>query len=198
VKRWLWPLLLVSLGLNIGLGFRLATAPEGGTRVPDRSGRHVRHPDGLSGAMADSAAWSERVERRLARLLDRLDLDEDARREFASAHRRNAARVWSLGRELHLARLELRAVAREPGDPRRVRAAVRRLTTAQTAFDSVIAETLLSELDALPADRQARYLELLPWQRWGPSGKGDGPRHEMRHGGAGRSSDRRREPPPGE
>jgi len=191
VKRWLWPLFLVSLGLNLGFGLRLAAQADRGDSGNEPPWQEGRHGSGLADAMADSGTWNDRIEHRLTRLLDRLDLDEGTRRDFARVHRRNAAQVWAVGRDLHTARLDLRDAVLERREPQVVRSAVHRLTGAQSAFDSVVTETLLSELDALPADRQARYLGLLPWQRWGPPGRG-GPAHrEMRRDGTGRSAERR-------
>jgi hypothetical protein len=135
--------------------------------------------------VADSARWNDRVERRLRHLQRRLELSPAEAEAFAHAHRASAAAVRGLGQRLHEARFALRRVmVEERGDPERIRAAVRRMTAAQARFDSSVAEALLRELGALPEAQRIRYLETLPWQRWGA---GDPARHEQGgHRGRGR------------
>jgi hypothetical protein len=76
-------------------------------------------------------------------------------------------------------------VATAPVDPERIRRIVAELAASQASFDSVVAEALLSELDALPPDRQRRYLDMLAWQRWNGRGPHEG---GGRHGRPGERS----------
>jgi hypothetical protein len=184
VKRWLIVLLLVSLGLNAGLIYRAATRPSaydaGGEPTGDPAA--LRERPRLGPAMADSASWSRQVDHRLRSILQRLDLAPDVAQEYTRIHRESALNIWHAGKDLGQRRHELRdAMLTAERDPGRIRHAVARLTLAQARFDSLVAEAMLAELDVLPPDRQERYLELVPWQRWGDGGHRGHPRHR-RHG----------------
>ncbi|MFO7652813.1 MAG: periplasmic heavy metal sensor [Candidatus Krumholzibacteriia bacterium] len=204
MRRGVLVLLLVSLGINLGLGYRLLVerraSVEGsaeGAAPAQRSGTVVRPgqtggpggPGGVGGpgrqgglgpALQDSAVWSRQVDHRLERLQAQLDLPPERAEEFARLHRQHAARLWELGRELRERRLAVRAVLESSQrDRHRVRRAVMELNGVQARLDSAVAEAMLAELEALPPDGQIRYLEALPWQRWGPGRHGgrQGPRH---------------------
>jgi hypothetical protein len=183
VKRWLILLLLVSLGLNAGLFYRLSSGSRSSEPGPGgaRGSRSARGGADLGAVMGDSASWNRQVDHRLRDLVRRLDLQPPAAENFAHVHRAHARQIWRAGGELRDRRLALRDAMLAPDrDPPRIRLAVVRLTEAQARFDSLVAEAMLAELAALPRERQDQYLELVPWQRWGGGG-GHGPRQHRRH-----------------
>ena len=193
MKRWWLLLLLVSLGLNAGLGFRLATGGRGGevpaiTADPGGGPRDL----GIGLALADSATWQTGVERRLTRLQRRLGLEGELAARFADIHRVGARHVRGLGRELQMHRRELRAsMVAQDLDPALVRLRVAALAAAQARLDSAVAEAMLAELEILPPESQVRYLATIPWQRWGAGEREGRPDHGPRGRGSGRGQGRR-------
>lgn len=183
MKRIAWLVLLVSLGLNLGLGWRLMGElrndgadygeAEGRTGRGGRSAGQGRgHSDGTGKgdsfrpAPGDSGAWRQVMDRRLERVARRLELDPAQVETFQSTHRQAASRFRS--QRLQVAEAESRLselVSSSPVQPDSIRAAVRELGRRKARLDSLVTETMLRELDSLNPDQQQLYLRILPWSQ---------------------------------
>lgn len=185
-------LLLVSLGLNLGLGWAALRARGGGDGGPGRDGpppaafgrnwRERPAPD-------DTAAWRRMMHHRIERLEGLLDLDADQAARLRSLQAQNGPLMRQRREGVEAARQAVRAAGAgfEDGS---VRAALRDLRLAQAGLDSLAQEFLLQEFGVLTPSQRARYLEILPLDPWrsprtggrgglegGPDEPGDGPRH---------------------
>ncbi|MGD9548771.1 MAG: Spy/CpxP family protein refolding chaperone [Candidatus Krumholzibacteriia bacterium] len=184
-KGWLL-VLLVSLGLNLGLGYRIwnAESPGGSPGGPGPreagEGRFTpRSPD----------RWREMAGRRLQHLTRRLNLDpvqQDALRAIQEEHGR---RIQESLAALEEFRVELRGrMLAEEADPAEVRRAIHAMGRRQAVLDSLVTETVLQELDVLRPDQRLEYLEMMPFER-GPGRSGrfhrNGPRGEGQDGTGG-------------
>jgi len=196
MKRLLVLVLLVSLGLNVGLAWRLRHAgPPERPAWHDRGNRTVPAP-------GDSQAWRERMDRRFARLSERLDLDPEQQTAFREHRAHVEADVRDHLATLEQARADLRNEAeRQPPDPAAVSAALAAVSRAEARMDSLVAVNLKAELELLRPDQQSRLLRMLPFERLGRHGgfgrgrgNGDGSGRGP-HGGGPRQPDER---PPGE
>lgn len=169
MKRWwLWIVLLLSLGVNVGILLTLATGwgegratvpsagPEEGApgRIPRRSGGGP--PGGPPGALPPGLREGSREPRILGDLADRLGLQGEVRDHFLSLQRGFFVRAFEsrqqgfrlqeeLGREL---------TAPEP-DRERVSRLIDELADTRRALDHELAETVLATRDLLD-DRQER------------------------------------------
>lgn len=186
-----WALgLLVSVGLNLGLGYRLLVGQ------PDRTdvmGVHPAEqqlrqpPEGRPPGRAlrfgpeDIGRWDDWVQLRLDRISRRLDLTESQRRAFAGILTESAGRVGPQLQLVREARRNLRRltlVAAAPDDS--LRRAIRLVGQSQAAMDSLVTETLLAELQVLDPEQRRIYLKLMPLggdqhrglPAWGRRGRG--------------------------
>jgi Spy/CpxP family protein refolding chaperone len=186
--RWLLVvILMVSLGLNLGLAWRLART-EDPPEPRDRSGRF-----GPGHAMHDSTRWRGFLERRLERMRVELELDEEQVAAFRALHEG----AQGLGRQFRAIESGRRDVFRGIADGTRdadeVRRTLAELSRRQRSVDSLIVEKLLQELEILTPEQRPRYLEMLPGERFGGPGEhgpgtrggkdGHGRRHGRRGGG---------------
>ncbi|MCP4571584.1 MAG: periplasmic heavy metal sensor [bacterium] len=183
--RWLLVVvLMVSLGLNAGLAWRLS-------RFEDRAGPPDRPWNEKAGhALRDTSKWRGFLERRLEHLRRELDLDENQVDAFRTLH----SEAHGLGRRfrnVQSSRLEVfERVVDGQIDPDGVRAAVTELSRRQAAVDSLIVEKVLQELEILRPEQRSEYLRMLPRERFGGRGPGE-------HGrGGGRNGQGRRTGPP--
>jgi Spy/CpxP family protein refolding chaperone len=179
--RFLWLVLLVSLGLNLGLGYRLlnpATVPGPGPEFPGdgpperelRQGRHGREgrPD-----EPDSTRWQRMMAGRLNRMAERLDLSPEQVEAFRATQQYRAEAMTSQRRLVNDARARLSEVIGLPAaSPDQVRQAIQEVGRQQAVLDSLITETILLEMETLEPDQRALYLETLP----GLGASGPGPR----------------------
>lgn len=182
MRRLLVLVLLVSLGLNAGLAWRLwQAAPEPQRPGSVREGRFRPAP-------GDTQAWRERMDRRFERLSDKLDLDPQQQAAFRSHRERVEAEVRAHSRKVETARDALRQEARrEPPQPAAVSAALAAVGRAEASLDSLVAANLQAELELLRPEQQTQFLRMLPFDRLGPRGgrghgRQDGP-GGRRHGG---------------
>ena len=177
-KGWMI-LLLVSLGLNLGLGLRLVRLPHP-LALPEvtaggsRSGQRWERP-----APGDSMGWRQFMGRRLEHLATRLDLRPDQIATFESAQKTTGRNLRQKRHQLAEIRGRLRDLtAAEAIDRQAVRAAMAEMARRQAEMDSLAAETLLDELEVLDPEQRDRYLDFLPeagGQRGGRSHSGRKP-----------------------
>lgn len=179
MNRVLKLLLLVSLGLNLGLGWALLRGRElsDGPRPPQDARGWRERP-----APADSAAWRRMMEHRLERLAARLDLAPDQAAHLKALQEANGPLVRAGRDRIEAARRAVRQAADGgPFDDGQVRAALRDLRRTQADLDSLTQEFLLQECAVMSAEQRARYLELLPLDPW-RSPRPDGPGEPDGHG----------------
>lgn len=193
MKRAGWLILLISLGLNLGLGYRLLQGdrgpglppPEqfepdremGPGPGPDRPGRLGR------GGEPDSTRWQRMMEGRLNRIAERLQLTPDQVEDFRATQERSTAGMAAQRRQVAAARLHLhQVIARGDAPADEVRQAIREVGRQQAAMDSLITETILLEMESLDPDQRALYLETLPGLPGASSGlrSGRGGHHRKR------------------
>ncbi|MBU8871038.1 MAG: periplasmic heavy metal sensor [Gemmatimonadales bacterium] len=192
MKRFGWLILLVSLGLNLGLGWRLMNqlgsqpaewcgpwdqGSEGrswrrgradGEGGSGRSFSGQRRGDFFRPAPGDSGAWREIMERRLERITRRLDLDPSQVKSFRVTHGEAAARFREQRQLVEEAESYMFGLAsRSPVEPDSIRVAVRNLGRRRALLDSLVTEAMLRELDSLNPDQRELYLRILPWSRSG-------------------------------
>jgi len=176
-RGWLL-LFLLSIGLNIGLGYAILERrgqPDTESReFSDRRGR--RQGPGRNREVQDARF----MERRLNRLVRYLQLDAAQEKEFRQAHDAMRPLIGTSRRSVQQARAQLWAAYREPAaHPDSVRRRVQALASAQGRLDSVITETLLRELAVLDPEQRQKYLASLSWDH----GTGSLPAPESsRHG----------------
>lgn len=159
----IWVLvLLISLGLNVGLGLRLLNSgpPAGGGYVRGR-GESTHRSQGRW-AHRDSADRHRMFNLRMERLADFLDLNPDQRVVFEKVHE-ETGRLLMRKRELIAERRELlrELVSREVVDQDQIRASIAQLGQQQAVLDSLVAETLLQEMAVLEPAQREQYLEML-------------------------------------
>lgn len=190
MKRFGWLILLVSLGLNLGLGYRLLNRPappEGPGFLnmedkgrpldgPPRRGGPEGRPDREWGvSRRDSSQWRQLMADRMDRVARRLELTPEQVEVFRAAHRANEPRILAQRGQVDEARERLQAViAGEGTDPDSVRRAISELGHRQAVLDSLITETLLQEMEILTPEQRARYLQILPVLKGSVSGRGPG------------------------
>lgn len=181
-------ILLVSLGLNLGLGWNVVRNLRTEGSLPRSAGRAWRdHP-----APEDTASWHRLMQKRVDRLASVLDLDPEQTAQLEQLQKTNASVVRAQRERVEAARLLVREVAAvDSGDDAVIRSALAGLRRAQADLDSLTQEFLMQEFAVMSAPQRARYLELLPLDPWrsgrpgGPGGPGDRP------GAPGRSGNRR-------
>lgn len=168
--------LLVSLGLNVGLGWSVFRALREEPRRPPAEARAWRNRP----ATDDSVAWRRMMHRRVERLATVLDLEPAQTARLEQLQATNAPTVRAHRDRIEAARRALREQsAAATFDPGAIRAALAGVRHAQADLDSLTQEFLLEEFDVLTPAQRARYVELLPMEPWrsgrpGPGG-GDGP-----------------------
>lgn len=195
MKRFWIFVLLVSVGLNLGLGWRLIrqrtqladrTAYEsggwgrGGGRDGNGSDRRGDGPrDGRGGghgrfldAPEDSAQAARMMERRLERLSRRLGLDPAQKESFLAAHREAAPRLWAHRSRITAKRRKLQELVMRPTvQPDSVWAAMRDMGRCQAELDSLATAGLLRELGSLDPRQREIYLQMMPWAPKPPRGE---------------------------
>lgn len=152
MKRVLLLVLLLSAGLNIGLGMALHRARgdqrEASSRPWMDHGPGMRPgeaPPGESGGHPGPGGGRARLEQMRKRLGPEAD---------------------RLRREAHAARESLRVALSRPAiDEAEVRARMREMSAAQARLDSTVVETMVRELGEMTPEQRAETLRLMPWER---------------------------------
>ena len=176
--------LLVSVGLNLGLGYRLwqaiHAAPEDapvreGTWGQGRGGaRHGR--GGFRAADRDSLWRQGMMESRLRRLTMALDLRPEQVEAMRAIQMEQGETVRREGRRLMELRREVGALL-EQGEPDRaqVRELMHTMGARRAVLDSLVTETIMRELEILDPAQRETYLRILPLDRGRFPGPGGGP-----------------------
>jgi Spy/CpxP family protein refolding chaperone len=172
MKR-IWILILfISLGLNLGLGFRLLKDPGGGRESSHlEKGRNSRRFEGRW-ADRDSTTRQEMFNRRIDAMADRLGLDSEQREVFRRVHI-ETGRLLMRKRIIISEKRDLLhdLVTREEVDQDGIRRAIAELGQEQAVLDSLVAETVLQEMAVLTPEQRAGYLEMLSFEMDGPRGR---------------------------
>ncbi len=173
-------LLLLSVGLNVGLGYGIVSRDQAGDEEaamgPARVGGTGLSP--RTDWPEDPDLLRQQARRGSNRLARRLQLDPT--QETAFRHIRLAAwpEINTHRRAIHQARQRLHAACLSHDiEADSVRWHVRHLVATQGRLDSLIAETLLQELTLLTPSQRQRYLETMPWDRPGPRAGRSGRHH---------------------
>ncbi len=161
-KVWVL-VLLVSLGLNLGLGWRLlqnrGQCPSLILPGPNAevSGK------GWRTSVSDTSSWHKRAGRRLDRLARHLNLTSEQKAVFAKTRAEVGSRMMARRGNLQEARAYLLELVVDESTPQEtLRHSFRELAVIQSEIDSVITEVLLQELEILDQDQRLLYLEMLP------------------------------------
>jgi hypothetical protein len=182
MKRGWLLLLLLSVGLNIGLGYAVLsrrTAEEEAGTVPAWRER----PPAF--ATEDTAAFRRFMESRFSRLARRLDLSPEVKEELWQSRLAVGPHIMAQQRAVREARQRLHAAfSADPAAPDSVSLRLRELGRAQAALDYLVSASLLHEMMLLPPEQRRLYLDFMPWERHGrPEHERGGPPHGSRRPG---------------
>lgn len=168
----LWVLiLLVSLGLNLGLGLRFLQNKEYCPQVPEVMSRGKGSGKGWEPSHSDTTAWRKLAGRRLNRLASHLNLTPEQKEIFAKSRADVGKRMMIRRSEMQIARTELLGLVADESTPQEtLRRSFRDLAARQGEIDSVITEVLLLELEVLDQDQRIKYLDMLPMNQRGHPG----------------------------
>ena len=180
-RGWLL-LLLLSVGLNLGLGYamlsRRAQSDEAGSRPAWRRFEQAF-------VAQDTARIHEMMDRHWGRVADRIGLPPELREDLRRTRREALPRMWQRRQAVDAARQRLhQAFIADALEPDSVAPRLRDLNAAQASLDSLVSMLMLEELRKLDPEQRRAYLEHMPLQRPGPPGPGPrDPGRGRRHGG---------------
>lgn len=165
MKRGWLLVLLVSLGLNLGLGYRLWQSGRQEPPAPHPLAHHGPQPGPGEPDGPDAERWGDFARLRLQRMAERLDLRPDQVDRLAEAQEARGGLLHERRMKVEEARRSLHAMMQaDPVDEAAVRAVIADLGRRQAAMDSLAAEAMLQELKILDPGQRERYLRLLPLQ----------------------------------
>ena len=179
MRKLLFPLLMLSLGLNVGLLYHQFA----GERGAEPSAQRPPAPRGEGWRGGGRELDAERfVRHRVAILTEALDLDEEQRARVRETLEDLIPRIAERRRSMMETRRSMQEeLAGSPLDAEEFRRRRARLNRAQAEIDSLVAEAMLAEVAVLTPDQRSRYLELTPFGD--PPGPPPGkPRGRMRRG----------------
>lgn len=185
MKRGWTIVLLVSLGLNLGLGLQLLLTGAWSDRSPAEHQPAVAlpSPELPDDELAPDPQQIERLlQRRLDRLSARLDLSPAQRDALWDVHRHRGGQVFARRQELQRARDALQELY-ATGEPplADAQAMQRRISTLQAALDSVVVEIMHHERAILTPQQRQEYRGFFTPMR---GGRGEHPgRPGSRRGG---------------
>ncbi|NCQ34741.1 periplasmic heavy metal sensor [bacterium] len=170
-------LLLLSVGLNLGLGYRLrrGTAEVKEQTPVSLEGQHREFPRGEP----DSLWQRGMMDRRLRHMTEALNLRPQQVRALQDIQRQSGGTVRGRGRDLFEMRRRMRELLMTPQpDPDQVRSVIQAMGRRQAQLDSLVTETIMQEMAVLDPDQREAYLEMLPMGggRFGGRSRGPGPR----------------------
>lgn len=158
-KTWMFVLLL-SLGCNLGLGYRLWQSQN----------PHILSHSETSGKFGPSrpdSLWRDNmIDRRLQHMTKALHLRPGQVVAMKAIQFSGGEKIRARGRRLKELRDGLRdLLLDQPANPKRLRAAMHRMGREQAELDSMVTETVLDELKILDEDQREAYLDMLPMGR---------------------------------
>jgi len=180
-KVWVL-VLLISLGLNLGLAMRLLRADD---RLPAEAPRSLGQEEGRGigrWAGRDSTARGRMFDRRLEHLAGILDLRPVQRETFIRVQRETGRLLMAQRVAIGQKREALFDLISAPDiDREQVQRALAELGEGQAVLDSLVAETMIQEMEVLDPGQRARYLQMMARDRNHlGGGPGDGPRRRHR------------------
>ncbi len=173
-KSWML-VLLVSLGLNLGLGYRLWQER---SRVSEPFFRPVSvRGSGRPGFDKPDSLWRKNMAgRRLRHMTAALDLTPDQVFALQKVQQKRVDWIQRQGHQMDELRARMRAILGNPdADPALVRAAVHDMGRKQAELDSLVTETIMAELKVLDPSQRETYLHMLPIERPQFRGSSRGP-----------------------
>lgn len=189
MNRLMRLVLLVSLGLNLGLGWAVLREGRPAPQLSAEGNRAWRERP----ASDDSVGWRRMLDRRVQRMASHLELDPAQAARLRELQAQNSPLVRARRERIEAARLQVReATEADLFDPQALRGALAGLRHAQADLDSLSQEFVMQELAVMTPAQRDRYLEMLPLElRHGGRSGGTGPRE----GGPGRGVPHRRRDP---
>jgi len=191
MKKILVLVVLISLGLNIGLGVRLINENREFSRMGrgwDKSGHSGQPgPGGRGGAGngRDGSFWHGVMERRLAHVTDQLGLDPVQAEAFKKTHHEAAVGFLAQRVKVQEARHQLmEAASAAEFEVDTLRFLIMKVGRQQAKLDSMVTETMLREMEILDEGQRREYMRILPINRFG--GGSGGPGHGGQRGGGNR------------
>lgn len=165
--------LLVSLGLNLGFGLSVWRGRTG-SGDHGHPGSGPEHSTGHRGhwAAQDTVARTRMFERRMDHIADLLELAPEQKGAFQRVHR-ETGRLLMQKRVLIAEKRDLlhSLVTSEDVDQDGIRLAIADLGREQAVLDSLVAETVLQEMEILEPGQRGHYLEILSFEKGGPGGR---------------------------
>ena len=152
-KSWLWVLLVLSLGINVGI---LATIGVSRLKGPSR------FEDRPIPQLSTGNGPEQRVSPPIERMADALRLDGELRTEFIAGQREFFESMITQRRELGEIRRSLRTemMADNP-DGERINGLLAQVGVAHTNLDRLMVDNVLRNRELLDPDQQQRYFHLL-------------------------------------
>ncbi|MFH1279474.1 MAG: periplasmic heavy metal sensor [Candidatus Eisenbacteria bacterium] len=176
--KWSWVLVIVlalSIGLNIGLTIKTRSGVE-------RAEGRFDPPPFLRGPRGEKGGRpGEFARHHIERLADRLGLDEEEREAMRAVASEMMPLILEQRTRVHEGRTAIHDAYGVAGvDPAHVRALVGELSRAQAKLDSLVAETMLREMETLSPEQREKYFRSMPWEggRGEVYDRGRGPRRK--------------------
>jgi len=170
MKRGWFIILLLSLGLNVGLGLNVFRRPSSPPKPLPKDA--PRSEQGFAGR-EDARAF---VRHRLDRLTQELDLTQDQQDQLLAIHLDAGDKI----RKGRMAKVEAReklheAYTAEEPNICQIHMIQREMSAIQTEMDSTIVDIIFKERDILTAEQRQKYRAMFPGERKAPgSGRRDG------------------------
>jgi Spy/CpxP family protein refolding chaperone len=185
MKRGWFIVLLLSLGLNLGLGVSLWRQGDAPPTWPESPGDEASPGEPGPGFLPDRDQVRSFMERRLDRMSEDLGLTDDQRSALMAIHLEIGDEVFSRRRELLDRREELQALhAADDPDLDAVHVAARALGEIQAELDSLVVEAMFRERAVLTPEQREHYRSYFPMgrERGRMSRHQDGAGHRPRRG----------------
>lgn len=166
MKRGWLIVLLLSLGMNLGLGLNalIGTLPDQGADPAEQQDRVLDIP-------VDRAGTERFLGRRLERMAARLGLSPEQKEALWEIHLADGRTIVARRRELQQARMALQQLLSE-SDPglEEIQAAQHEISVLQASIDSVVVRVMFQERAVLTPEQLPAYRGLFPMTPHGHAG----------------------------